>query len=46
MCHGTDNKLCQSCYRKTAKPNHYMQSYFATPKIKDGECKYKITQNQ
>ena len=41
MCEGTDCPLKESCYRFTAYPSQYMQSYFTTPPIKkDGTCEY------
>jgi hypothetical protein len=38
MCMGTDCPYKEGCYRYTAKPNEYMQSYFMTPPFKDGKC--------
>ena len=46
MCTGVRNgnqscPRCGSCYRYTAKPTSFRQSYFATPPFKDdGECDY------
>jgi hypothetical protein len=39
MCLGTNCPYKESCYRFTAKPSEYMQSYFMNPPIKDGKCK-------
>jgi len=38
MCLGTNCPYKESCYRFTAKPSEYMQSYFMNPPIKDGKC--------
>ena len=39
MCKGGDNAKCNSCHRKTAKPNEYRQSYFIKPPmLSDGTC--------
>ena len=40
MCLGTDCPQKETCYRFTAKPNEYWQSYFSVPPIKDGKCEY------
>jgi hypothetical protein len=40
MCRGLDCPHKESCYRFTAKPDRYRQSYFFAPPIKDGECEY------
>jgi hypothetical protein len=32
--------MCQHCYRRTAKPSEFRQSYFGTPPEKDGKCEY------
>lgn len=41
MCDNTKCPLRNSCYRFTAEPNKYRQSYFAEkPKLKDGKCEY------
>ena len=40
MCPGTDCPLKETCYRYTAKPTQFSQSYFVDPPIKDGECDY------
>ena len=39
MCKGEDCKLKESCYRFTAIPNEYSQSYFiVVPIDKNGYC--------
>lgn len=38
MCPGTDCPHKETCYRFTATPNEFRQSYFVTPPIKDGKC--------
>lgn len=38
MCKGTNCPAKESCYRYTAKPNEFMQSWFMEPPIKDGKC--------
>jgi hypothetical protein len=38
LCPGTDCPQKESCYRYTAKPNEYRQSYFSVAPIKDGKC--------
>ena len=38
MCPGTGCPQKEKCYRFTAKPSEYMQSYFMEPPIKDGKC--------
>lgn len=38
MCSGTDCPQKESCYRFTAKPSEYRQSYFMEAPIKDGKC--------
>jgi hypothetical protein len=38
LCLGTDCPQKETCYRFTAKPNEYWQSYFSVPPIKDGKC--------
>jgi hypothetical protein len=40
MCVGTDCPQKETCYRYTAKPSEYRQSYFSVPPIKDGKCEY------
>jgi len=38
MCPGTNCPQKEKCYRFTAKPSEYMQSYFMEAPIKDGKC--------
>jgi hypothetical protein len=38
MCPGTNCPYKETCYRFTAKPSEYWQSYFTEPPIKDGKC--------
>ena len=38
MCEGTDCPHKEKCYRFTAEPSKFRQSYFAEPPIKDGKC--------
>lgn len=40
MCTGKDCPLKDDCYRYTAFPNLYYQSYFRDPPYKDGECNH------
>lgn len=44
MCEGTGCPMCDECYRYTAKPNEYRQSYFDITPYDDesGECEHKI----
>lgn len=42
MCNGKNCDLAFTCYRYTATPSKYMQSYFAEVPIEDGECAYYI----
>jgi hypothetical protein len=39
-CLGTNCPHKESCYRFTAKPSEYWQSYFTEPPIKDGKCDF------
>jgi hypothetical protein len=43
---GTDCPHKEKCYRFTAKPNEYRQSYFMTPPIKEGKCDMFWGENQ
>jgi len=45
-CMGTGCPYKESCYRYTAKPNEYRQSYFMEPPIKDGKCEMYWGENQ
>ena len=38
MCSGEGCPVKEKCYRFTAKPNEYRQSYFVEPPIRDGKC--------
>jgi hypothetical protein len=38
MCKGTGCPFKEGCYRYTAKPNEYRQSYFMTPPLKEDRC--------
>jgi hypothetical protein len=38
MCPGTNCPQREKCYRFTAKPDEYWQSYFMEAPIKDGKC--------
>jgi hypothetical protein len=41
MCSGTNCPLKETCYRYTATPSEFMQSYFVNPPIKEDEtCDY------
>lgn len=45
MCLGNDCPKKESCYRYTATPSKFRQSYFAEPPIKDGKCDYYWGEN-
>ena len=38
MCNGQGCELAIACYRYTATPSKYMQSYFVDPPVKYGDC--------
>jgi hypothetical protein len=40
MCDGKNCDLSLTCYRYTAKPNEYRQSYFTESPIENGECEH------
>jgi hypothetical protein len=40
MCNGKNCDLLLTCYRYTAKPNEYRQSYFTESPIENGECEH------
>jgi hypothetical protein len=40
MCYGLDCPFKNKCYRHTASPNPFWQSYFTEPPMKDGDCPY------
>ena len=45
-CTGKDCKVKESCYRFTAPPSEYWQSYIM-PQVKDGKCEmYWKTEKQ
>lgn len=45
MCNGGECPHKESCYRFTAKPNQFMQSYFMEPPFKDGKCDHYWGEN-
>lgn len=45
MCEGTGCPAKESCYRFTATPSEFRQSYFVEPPIKDGKCEYYWGEN-
>jgi hypothetical protein len=45
MCPGTNCPQKEKCYRFTAKPSEYMQSYFMEAPIKDDKCDYYWGEN-
>jgi hypothetical protein len=50
MCKGETDKgfICpmrDTCYRYTAKPSEYMQTYFAEPPIFNKKCEYYMENN-
>ena len=46
MCLGTDCPHKETCYRFTAKPSEYRQTYFMEAPIKEGKCEYYWGENQ
>jgi len=40
MCEGKNCDLSITCYRYTATPSKYIQSYFTEAPIENGECEY------
>ena len=40
MCEGTGCPLKEKCYRYTATPFEYAQTYFSVVPYKDGECEH------
>ena len=42
MCKGKGCKTKNTCYRYTATPNDYLQSYFLISPIKNDGCEYYI----
>lgn len=45
MCEGEGCECKFTCYRFTAKPNEYRQSYFMESPIKNNGCEYYINHN-
>jgi len=45
MCPGTNCPHKENCYRYTAKPSEYAQSYFMEAPIKDGRCDHYWGEN-
>jgi hypothetical protein len=45
MCKGEGCESKFTCYRFTAKPSEFMQSYFAERPDKNGGCEYYINHN-
>lgn len=45
-CEGTGCPAKELCYRYTAKPNEYRQSYFVEVPYKDDECDLYWGENQ
>jgi hypothetical protein len=46
MCPGHDCPLKEKCYRYTAKPCEFRQSYFMSPPYKDGKCDHYWEETQ
>lgn len=46
MCSGEGCPAKDLCYRYTAKPNQYRQSYFIDPPYKDDECDHFWGENR
>jgi len=45
MCSGEGCPFKEKCYRFTAKPSEYWQSYFVDPPIKDDKCDHYWGEN-
>lgn len=45
MCSGENCPHKEQCYRFTAKPSEFSQSYFVEPPIKDGKCDHYWGEN-
>lgn len=45
MCSGEGCPVKEKCYRFTAKPSEYWQSYFIDPPIKDDKCDHYWGEN-
>ena len=46
MCSGDGCEAKHTCYRFTAKPCEYMQSYFTAPPIENEGCDYYWNTNK
>ena len=46
MCEGEGCDVKNTCYRFTAKPSKFMQSYFTATPIKDEGCEYYWNTNK
>ena len=46
MCEGTACPLKTFCYRYTAQPSHFSQSYFTDPPFEKDSCKYFVADNR
>ncbi len=46
MCVGTNCPYKETCYRHTAKPSEFWQSWFMKPPIEDNKCDYYWGENQ
>ena len=46
ICKGEECPVKETCYRYTAKPNEYRQSYFTETPYKDGRCTHYWTEEQ
>ena len=46
MCKGTDCPLKTFCYRYTAQPSPFRQSYFTDSPFEMDSCKYFVADNQ
>ena len=46
MCEGKGCESKNTCYRFTAKPSKFRQSYFITTPIKDKGCEYYWNTNK
>jgi len=42
MCKGKSCEAKHTCYRYTAPPSNYLQSYFSVSPIKNNGCEYYI----
>ena len=46
MCKGVGCEAKETCFRYTAKPNEYRQSYFVETPDLNGGCEYYINHNK